>query len=143
AANADTNRGAALRAGIVSGEIARPKPRHRCIDAPGERRFVGDAEIDAHLADGCDVTIVRRAIDTEHAAEIGDGTHHEADACAAAAFKDTYLDPLHGLLRMRAGERRDQRHRGARQNCKTAHDKNSGLKGVMQKKTATIMAPTF
>jgi hypothetical protein len=35
AAKADADRGAALRACVVAGEIARSEPRHRRVDAPG------------------------------------------------------------------------------------------------------------
>src|SRR6476469_8130114 len=52
AAYADTERGAALRADIVAGEVARPEPRYRCEHAPGQRRFLGDTEIEADFPDG-------------------------------------------------------------------------------------------
>ena len=60
AADADAERRAALRAGIIAGEIAGPEPRHRRIHAPGQRRFLGDAEIETDLADGRDVAVFRR-----------------------------------------------------------------------------------
>src|SRR3984893_18961985 len=61
AAAADADRGAALRARVIAGKIARPEPRDRRIDSPGERGFRGDAEIDADFADGRDIAVVRHA----------------------------------------------------------------------------------
>src|SRR5438067_1421399 len=43
AASTDADRRAALRARVVAGEIARPKPRDWRVDAPGECGFLGDA----------------------------------------------------------------------------------------------------
>ena len=108
AADADADRRAALRAGVIAGEIAGPEPRHRRVHAPGQRRFLGDAEIDADLADGRDIAVLRHAVDAQHAAEIGHGADDEADAGAAAAFEDADLHALHRLLRMGAGEGCDQ-----------------------------------
>src|SRR6266852_7827410 len=51
AAEPDANRRAALRADVVAREIARPEPRHRRVHAPGQCSFLGDAEIEADLAD--------------------------------------------------------------------------------------------
>src|SRR5712671_4236286 len=48
AADADAERGAALRTGVRAAEIARPEPRHRRVDAPGQRGFLGNTEIEAH-----------------------------------------------------------------------------------------------
>src|SRR6185437_4687365 len=104
AADADPDRRAALGAGIIAGEIAGSQSGDRRIHAPGQRRFPGDAKIDADLADGGDVAVVRHAIDPKHATEIGDGTDHETDAGAAAAFEHADLDPLDRLLRMGAGK---------------------------------------
>src|ERR1041385_8185409 len=44
AADADAERRAALRAGVVAGQIAQPQSVHRREHAPGQRRFLGDAE---------------------------------------------------------------------------------------------------
>src|ERR1700733_4778482 len=80
AAGADADRGAALRAGIIAGEIAGSQAPDGGKHAPGKRRFLGDAEIDADLADGRDVAIFRHALDTQHATEIGYRTDDETDA---------------------------------------------------------------
>ena len=93
--SADADRRAALRAGVVAGEIARPEPRDRREDAPGQRQFLGDAEIDADLADGRDIAVLRHAVDAQHATEIGHGADDEADARAAAAFENADLNALH------------------------------------------------
>src|ERR1700727_3540109 len=67
AADADADRRAALRAGVIARQIARPEPRDRRPDAPGQRGFLGDAEIDADLANGRDIAILRHAVDAQHA----------------------------------------------------------------------------
>src|ERR1700687_6144205 len=112
AAGSDPDRRAALRTGIITGEIARPEPRHRCKNAPCERRFLGDAEIEADLADGRDVAVLWQALGAQHAAEVGHGAHDEADARTAAAFEDADLHALHRLLRIGAGEGRHQHGNG-------------------------------
>src|SRR6478752_8101558 len=58
AAEADTDRGAALRTGVGAGEVARSEPVYRREHTPGECRFLGDAEVEADLANGRDVTVV-------------------------------------------------------------------------------------
>src|ERR1700687_458588 len=112
AAGSDPDRRAALRTGIIAGEIARAEPRHRCKHPPGERRFLGDAEIEADLADGRNVAVLRHALGAQHAAEVGHGAHDEGDACSAATFDDADLHALHRLLRIGAGKGRNQRGNG-------------------------------
>lgn len=73
---------------------------------------MGDAEIDADLADGSDVAVFRPAVDMQDATEIGDGTDDEANACTAAAFEDTDLNALDWLLRVGTGEGAQQRTGG-------------------------------
>src|SRR5580698_11642252 len=107
ASGTDANRGAALRAGIVAGEIAGPQAPDRRKHAPGKRGFLGDAEIDADFTNCRDVTVFRHAVDTQHAAEIGDGADDEADAGPAAAFEHADLDAFR-LLGISAGERRNK-----------------------------------
>src|ERR1700752_5367066 len=85
AADADADRCATLCASVIAGEIAGPKPGDRGIDAPGKRRLLGDAKVNADLADGRNVTVFRHAIDPQHATKIGDRADDEADAGAAAA----------------------------------------------------------
>src|SRR5262249_31971308 len=85
AAATDANRCAALRAGIIAGEITRPEPVDRRVDGPGQRGFLGDAEIEPNLADGRDVAVLRKALHPQHATKIGDGADDKADAGAAAA----------------------------------------------------------
>ena len=72
-------------------EIARPELRDRREHAPGQRRFLGDAEIETDLADGRDIEVVGPAVGAQHAAEIGHGADDEADAGAAAAFQHADL----------------------------------------------------
>src|SRR6267154_5529422 len=81
----------ALRAGIVAGEIAGPEPRHRRVDAPGQRRFLGDAEIETDLADGRDIAVLRHALDAQDATEIGHRADNETEACTAAALEHADL----------------------------------------------------
>ncbi|MGY4318494.1 hypothetical protein ACVWW1_007821 [Bradyrhizobium sp. JR3.5] len=82
----------------------RPEPLHRCVDAPGQRRFLGDAEIDADLLDGRDVAILRQAVGAQHATEMGHGADDEADARATAAFQDADLNALARLLGVGAND---------------------------------------
>src|SRR2546430_12488159 len=89
ATGADADRRAALRARVVAGEIARTEPLDRRVHAPGECGFLRDAEIDADLADGGDVAVLRHPVDAQHATEIGHGADNKADAGAAAAFEYT------------------------------------------------------
>src|SRR5712672_4813157 len=98
AAEADADRRAALCAGIIAREIAGPEPRDRRIHAPGQRRFLRDAEIEANLADGRDIAVLRHALDAQHATEIGHRADDKADACTAAAFEHADLYALHRLL---------------------------------------------
>src|SRR5947207_2392316 len=92
AAQADADRRAALRAGVGARQIARPEPRDRRIDAPCQRGLLGDAKIQADLADSRDIAVFRHALDAQHAAEIGNGADDETDARAAATFEDADLD---------------------------------------------------
>src|SRR6516165_3385973 len=101
AADADADRGASLRARVVAGEIAWPEAGDRRIDRPAERGLLGDTEIDANFADGGDIAVLRHALDTEHAAEIGHRAHDEADAGTAAAFE--HADP-HTRRLLRIGD---------------------------------------
>src|SRR6266700_8326790 len=131
AADPDADRRAALRAGVIAREIAGPEPRHRRVHAPGQRRFLGDAEIEADLADGRDITVLRHAFDAQHATEIGHGANDEADAGAAAAFEDADLHALHRLLRMGADEEGDQDghgHGDTGKDERAAHEENLRLK---------------
>src|ERR1700731_1309867 len=69
AAEPDADRRAALGAGVIAREIAGAEPRHRRVHAPGERRFLGDTEIEADLADGRDIAVLWHALDAQHASE--------------------------------------------------------------------------
>src|ERR1700733_6670098 len=126
AAGADTDRSAALRAGIVAGEITGSQTPYRRKPAPGQRGFLGNAEIDADFTNGRDVTILRHAVDAQHAAEIGDRADDEADAGPAAAFEHADLD---AFLSVGASERRDQHGGGnAGKDDQTTHKENLRLK---------------
>ncbi|MHC2402946.1 hypothetical protein ACVMGC_007490 [Bradyrhizobium barranii subsp. barranii] len=96
ATDTDADRGAALRAGIIAREITGAEPIDRREHAPGKRGLLGDADVEAHFADGRDVAILRQTVGTQDAAEIGHRSHDEADAGAAAAFE--HADPDHPLL---------------------------------------------
>src|SRR5581483_697151 len=91
AAGTDADSRAALRASIIAGEIARTEPLRRREHAPGQCGLLRDAEIDADLPDGGDIEVVGPAADAEHATEIGDGSHDEADARPAPAFQHADL----------------------------------------------------
>src|SRR6266480_4543705 len=132
AADPDADRRAALRAGVIAREIAGPEPRHRRVHAPGQRRFLGDAEIEADLADGRDIAVFRHALDAQHATEIGHRTDDEADAGAAAAFQDADLDALHRLLCMGAGEECSQQGDG---NGYTGKDERAAHEENLQQKS--------
>src|SRR6476646_566197 len=56
AAETDTARGAALRTGVVAGEVARAEPVHRREHAPRQSRLLCDADIQTDLADRRNVT---------------------------------------------------------------------------------------
>src|SRR5882757_343191 len=114
AADADAERRAALRTGVVAGKVARPKPRHRRKHAPGQHRLLGDAEIESDLADGRDIAVFRHALGAQHAAEIGHRADDEPDTGAAAAFENANLHALHRLLRVGPGDRchRDESNTG-------------------------------
>ena len=85
---------------------AEPARRHNCRrDRPARaarlarirprpRGFLGDAEIEADLLDGGDVTVFRHALDAQHAAEMGYRADDEADAGAAAAFEHADLHAI-------------------------------------------------
>ena len=96
------------RADVVAGKATRPEPRDRREHAPGQRRFLGDAEVESDFPDGGDVAILRHPVGAQHAAEIGDGADDKTDAGAAAAFQHADLHTLH-LLRVGAADRRRQR----------------------------------
>src|ERR1700733_8553221 len=108
-ADPDANRSTTLCAGVIAGEIAGPEPGDRGVDAPRQRRFLGDADIDADLADGRNVTILRHTLNAQHATEIGHRTDDESDTRAAAAFENADLNALDWLLRAGAGARCNQR----------------------------------
>src|SRR5215468_5021235 len=55
APQADTDRRAALRAGIVAREVAGPEAVDRREHAPRQRSLLGDAEVEADFADSRDV----------------------------------------------------------------------------------------
>src|SRR4051812_1562938 len=101
AAETDTDRGAALRTGVVAGEVARAEPVHRREHAPRQSRLLCDADIQTDLADRRNVTVVRQTIDAQHATEMGHRSHDEAHAGAAAAFEHAHLHHP----RLRAGAR--------------------------------------
>lgn len=84
-ADAEANGGAGVGAGIFAGEVALREPRHRCKHVPGERGFLCNTDVETHFLDNRDITIFRHPLDAQHASEIGDGSHDEADAGPAAA----------------------------------------------------------
>jgi hypothetical protein len=114
AAGADPDRRTALSAGISAGEIAGPEPRHRREHTPGQRRFLGDAEIEAHFPDGRDIAVLE-SLGAQHANEVGHRADDEADAGAAAAFEDADLDPLHRLLCVRGEGCKERGHDGPKE----------------------------
>src|ERR1700722_3377152 len=139
AAGADADRGATLRASIIAGEIAGSQAPDGGKHAPGKRGFLGDAEIDADLADGRDVTVFRHAVDAQHAAEIGDRADDEADAGPAAAFEHTNLDAFR-LLGARAREGRNQHGgRNAGKGDQTTHGEISEWKELMQMNARIVL----
>src|SRR5882724_894467 len=125
AADTDAERRTTLCAGVGAGEVARPEPRHRREHAPGQRGFLGDAEIETDLADGGDVAIVGNAVDTQHAAEVGHGTDNETNAGAAAALENADLHA--SLLRAGAGDGCGQHGKcGTGKNEEATHEEVSG-----------------
>src|ERR1700722_5160735 len=112
AACPDADRSTALRAGVVARKVAGPEPGDRRPHAPRQRRFLGDADINAYLADGRHVAVLRHALDAQHATEISNRADDEADAGAAAAFEHANLHPIQRRLRVGAGKGCDKQSDG-------------------------------
>src|ERR1700683_1707623 len=91
ATNPDPERRAAICADIVAREIAEPELHDRRVDAPGQRRFLGEADTGPPLPRGPGIAVLRPALGSQHATEVGDRANDEADAGAASAFEDADL----------------------------------------------------
>src|ERR1700682_4612571 len=88
AAAADADRSVGADAAITAGEIAASEPAVRRIHRPGEFGLLGNAEIEADPAHGCEIGFGTAAVALEHAFEAGDRADDEADILAALALQD-------------------------------------------------------
>src|ERR1035437_2129688 len=75
-------------AAVIAGEIAVSDPAGRRVHRPSQSCLLGDAEIDAVPADGCDIGFGAAAFALEHTFEAGHRADHEADILAALALQD-------------------------------------------------------
>src|SRR5581483_5923024 len=116
AAAADADRRIGADAAIGAGESAEAEPRGGCVNGPDELCLRGDAEIDADAPHGRDIGLGPPAAALEHAFEVSDGTHDEADILSAAAFEDARL---HGRNRPCAGNGANERSGGDEENRKS------------------------
>src|SRR5260370_14254365 len=89
AAAADADGSVGSDATVVAREIAASKPPRRCIHRPGKSGLIGEAEIHAVAADGCDVWFGTAAFALKSPLETGHRADDEADILAALALQDT------------------------------------------------------
>ncbi len=69
AAEADADRGVGANAALTDGEVAASHPPGRRVHRPDQPGLVGEAEIDAVAANGCEVGFGTAAFALEHAFE--------------------------------------------------------------------------
>jgi len=72
---------------VIAGKIAVSNPAGRCIHRPGKPGLIGEADIQAVAADGCDVGLRTAAFALEHAFKAGHRADDEADILAAMHSK--------------------------------------------------------
>src|SRR6201996_8447803 len=116
AAPAAADRRIGADAAIGAGEFAEAEPRGWCVNGPYELRLRGDAEIDADAPHGREIGLGPPAGALEHAFEVGDGTHDEADMLSATAIEDARL---HGRNRLCAGNGANECSGGDEENGKS------------------------
>ena len=117
AAAANSDRGVGADAAVIAGEIAIADPRGRRVHRPAQFGLIGDAEIEAKAADGCDIRLGPAAFALEHALQAGGRADDVADILAALALQDAGADGRH---RVGAGERARERGDGNRK-CRELH----------------------
>src|ERR1019366_7318404 len=88
AAETHPDRRVGADAAVVAGEIAVSNPAGRRVHRPDESGLLGETEIDAVTANGCDVGFGAAAFALEHTFEAGPRADHEADILAALALQD-------------------------------------------------------
>ena len=118
AAAADADGSVGADATVVAREIAASKPARRRIHRPGKSGLIGEAEIHAVAADGCDVWFGTAAFTLEHTFEAGHRAHDEADILATLALQDTGANRRQ---RIGACDRRHERNDGNSE-CRESHD---------------------
>src|SRR5258707_11380599 len=89
AAETDADGSVGSDATVVAREIAASKPPRRCIHRPGKSGLIGEAEIHAVAADGCDVWFGTAAFALKYTFETGHRADDEADILASLALQDT------------------------------------------------------
>src|ERR1700682_6108570 len=89
AAETDADGSVGADAAIIAREIAASNPPRRRIHCPGKSGLIGEAEVHAVPADGCDVRFGTAAFALKHTFEAGDRADDETDILAALALQDT------------------------------------------------------
>src|SRR5258707_4461657 len=93
AAATDADGSVGTDATVAAREIAASKPARRRIHRPGKSGLIGEAEIHAVAADGCDVWFGTAAFALKHTFETGHRADDEADILADLALQDTGAHP--------------------------------------------------
>src|SRR5260370_5957559 len=95
AAETDSDRCVGADATVIAREIAASNPPRWRVHRPGESGLVGETEIDAVAADGCNVGFGTAAFALEHTFEAGHRADHEAAILPPRAFHDPATNPPH------------------------------------------------
>src|SRR6267154_2305001 len=115
---ADPDRRIGADATVIAREIAASHPAGRRIDRPGKFGLLGEADIQAIAADGCDIGFGTAAFAPEYTFEAGHRADDEADILATLALQDTGANRRQ---RIGACDRRNQRNDGNTK-CRESHE---------------------
>src|ERR1700704_603577 len=83
AAAADSDRCVGADAPVIASEIAASNPGGGCVHRPGKPGLIGEADIQAVAADGCDVGLRTPAFTLEHTFKAGPRARDTANILAA------------------------------------------------------------
>src|SRR6476661_4837524 len=141
AAETDADRGVGADAAITAGEFAASESPRGRVYRPGKPGLVGEAEIDAVTADGCDVGFGTAAFALVYAFEAGHRADHEADILTAPALQHARA---HRRQCIGARDRRHQRSNG-NCDCRNPHNLISAreVKADGQKESALFKTRRF
>src|SRR5713226_478885 len=117
-AAADADRSVGADAAIIAGELTSSNSAGRRIHRPGKPGLLGEAEVHAEAADGCDIWFGTTAFALKHTFEAGHRADDETDILAALALQDT---GAHRRQRVGARDRRQQRNNGDTE-CRESHE---------------------